>query len=459
MPDAEREGKPASLRSRDHLVLVLECDQPLAGSARYAISDVDEVALGRGSRRSADRRLDGGHRALEIRVPSRAMSASHARLYRDGEEWIIQDLKSTNGTRVNGKPVTRHRVRPGDCIEAGRVVFFLLRALDVPGAADLDVEPPGAREGTPAATGTLLPSLCEVFAELARVAPSTLPVLILGETGTGKELVSRELHRSSGRTGALVPVNCAALPDTLFEAQLFGHSRGAFSGAIRAEPGLVRAADKGTLFLDEVGDLPLPAQAALLRTLQEREVLPIGNARPVAVDVRVVSATHRDLDAMVAAGAFREDLLARLRGHVLRLPALRERRADLGLIVGAILRVAAGHRAAHLAIDPAAAAGIFSYAWPANVRELEQTLRRACMLATENVLRPEHFPAAMLAPARQMVDEDPREVLVRGLKQHRGNVAAVARSLGKAPTQIFRWMRRFGIDPNAFRPGLPGNEP
>jgi transcriptional regulator of acetoin/glycerol metabolism len=184
----------------------------------------------------------------------------------------------------------------------------------------------------------------------------------------------------------------------------------------------------------------------------------VGSVRPVAVDVRVVAATHRDLDAMVVAGTFREDLLARLRGHVLRLPGLRDRRADLGLIVAAILRTATGRRAERVAIDPAAATAIFAHAWPANIRELEQTLRRACMLATDDVLRREHFPAAVFAPSRQPVDDDPREAIVQGLKQHRGNVAAVARSLGKAPTQIHRWMRRYGIDPNAFRQGSQGDE-
>jgi transcriptional regulator of acetoin/glycerol metabolism len=145
-------------------------------------------------------------------------------------------------------------------------------------------------------------------------------------------------------------------------------------------------------------------------------------------------------------------------GHVLRLPALRDRRADLGLIVAAILRAAAGARAGRIKIEPRAATALFTYAWPANIRELEQGLRRACMLATDDVLRLGHFPSALAAPPPPAANESPREALIRGLTLHRGNVAAVARSLGKGPTQIHRWMRRFGIDPNAFRDAPPGDD-
>src|SRR6185295_15519822 len=170
------------------------------------------------------------------------------------------------------------------------------------------------------------------LALLTRLAPSRLPILVRGESGSGKELAARTIHALSKRRGPLVSVNCGALPAALAEAELFGARRGAFSGAVEDRPGLVRTADGGTLFLDEIADLPLPAQAALLRFVQEGEVRSLGAHHTAKVDVRIIAATHRDLDAMISKETFRPDLVARLRGHALAMPALRERREDLGVI-------------------------------------------------------------------------------------------------------------------------------
>src|SRR5262249_29775805 len=214
--------------------------------------------------------------------------------------------------------------------------FFVFRNTPVEREAASDITDADLRVGAPALM-TFDGALAERYATLERVAPTEVSVLLQGETGTGKELVARALHQMSGRSGAFVAVNCGALPPNLIEAELFGHRRGAFTGATGERLGLVRAADAGTLFLDEVGELPASSQAAFLRVLQEREVVPVGVDHPVKVDVRLCSATLRDLDALVASGQFRRDLYARLFGLTIVLPPLRQRRVDLGLLTRRLL--------------------------------------------------------------------------------------------------------------------------
>src|SRR5258706_3125017 len=214
-----------------------------------------------------------------------------------------------------------------------------------------DLLAPGAALGME----TLLPALAREFAAFVEIARSMVPVLISGETGTGKGVLAGALHSLSAREGAFVGVHCAALPASLIESSLFGHKRGAFSGAISDEVGLLRSADRGTVLLDELGELPLGAQVMLLRVLQESEVVPVGASRPVKIDVRVVAATHRDLNELVREGMFREDLIARITGFICRLPPLRERIEDLGHIIAALLRRISGERAASVTFSPDAA--------------------------------------------------------------------------------------------------------
>jgi transcriptional regulator with PAS, ATPase and Fis domain len=307
---------------------------------------------------------------------------------------------------------------------------------------------------------TLLPELEESHAALVRVArKSTVPILLLGATGSGKEVLAREVHAQSQRTGPFIAVNCGALPAALVESLLFGHVKGAFSGAARDELGFVRSAEGGTLFLDEIGDLPAASQAALLRVLQEHEVIPVGATRALPVDLRVVAATHRPLDAIADGSTFRSDLLARLRGYTHRLPALRDRREDLGIILADILASVAGERAARLTLTPEAARALLAYAWPLNIRELQQAMASAVALAIEDVIDAKHLPPELFAPQSSAVAEAPasskddalRDQLVALLHAHKGNVTAVARAMGKAPAQIHRWMRRFAIEPDVYR--------
>jgi transcriptional regulator with PAS, ATPase and Fis domain len=310
---------------------------------------------------------------------------------------------------------------------------------------------------------TLLPELEEGYAALARVVRrSASPILLLGPTGSGKEVLAREVHTQSGRPGAFVPVNCGALPRTLVESMLFGHVRGAFSGAERDEPGFVRAADRGTLLLDEIGDLPASSQAALLRVLQEREVVPVGATRATKVDVRIVAATHRPLPALIASGDFRGDLLARLKGYTHRLLSLRERMADFGVLLADVLQQIEGG-APRLTLAPDAARALLTYEWPHNIRELYQVMGSAVALAGDDVLEVRHLPTELLAPAIAPADGPAesegsddlalRDQLVVLLHEHRGNITAVARAMGKGPTQIHRWTRRFQIDVEAYRKG------
>jgi transcriptional regulator with GAF, ATPase, and Fis domain len=271
----------------------------------------------------------------------------------------------------------------------------------------------------------------------------------MGETGTGKEVVARAIHQLSARSGAFVAVNCSAVPANLVESQFFGHRRGAFSGAVESSLGWVRSADRGTLFLDEIADLPLPAQGALLRVLQEQEVVPVGEQRPIPVDVRVCAATHGDLEARAADGRFRPDLLMRIQGYTLQLPPLRERREDLGLILGALVRKLS-RRPESVTLDAAAANAMFDHGWPGNIRELEKCLETALVLAKGGEIRSEHLrlsKAAKSAPP----PADLRAQLARLLEAHDGNVTAVAREMGKARFQIQRWMRKFDLKAGAFR--------
>jgi transcriptional regulator with PAS, ATPase and Fis domain len=281
-----------------------------------------------------------------------------------------------------------------------------------------------------------------------------LPLVLLGETGTGKEVAARRIHALSQRPGPFVAVNCGALAPNLVEAELFGHRRGAFTGATENRPGFARTAHRGTLFLDEIGDLPPAAQVTLLRLLQEGEVVPIGDSLPVPVDVRVLAATHRDLGG----GRLREDLLARLSGLTVALPPLRERREDLGLLIAALLRRAG---AGASIFTPEAARALLRHRWPQNVRELQMALQASVLLAAGGPVELGHLPPTVRSAAvdRPVPEELPlsegeqglRAELVAQLGAHAGNVAAVARAMGKGRMQIHRWLLRFGLDLRDYR--------
>ncbi len=431
-----------------YLFVLFEADGPLAGGSRHLLDGVREVTLGRGAARTVER--SGDH--LVLRFPDRRMSSVHARIEL-GPMAMVFDPGSKNGTFVGDRRVDQHPLRDGEILQLGHT--FLLYRSALPPVPDRgpDVSSEDL-SGLPPGLATLSPPWAVQTAQLAPIAASGVPVLLLGETGTGKELIVRAIHEASGRKGPLVAVNCGALPDTLVESELFGYRKGAFSGATEDRPGLVRSADRGTLFLDEIGDMLLASQVALLRVLQEGEVLAVGATKPVRVNLRVVAATHHRVRELVASGRFREDLLARLSGFVMDLPPLRSRREDLGLLVAALLPRVAGAKARQLSFSMNAARAMLSHRWPLNVRELERALEAAAVLSPDGVIQREHLPPGVGGEPAPPDDTDQelgredralRAKLLLLLEQHDGNISAVARDLGKARMQVRRWMRRFGI--------------
>jgi transcriptional regulator with GAF, ATPase, and Fis domain len=328
-----------------------------------------------------------------ICVPEQAVSRQHARIYAKDDRWFLQDLGSRNGTMVDGAYVTEIELEPNHEIRIGDAIFkFVDAGVEKCVAYRIDGRVAGDRKAklfTELVGGA---QIDHIAADIERIAPTELSAVILGETGTGKEVVARGIHRLSGRRGSLQAINCAAIPHNLLESELFGYRRGAFSGADRDKPGLIKLADQGTLFLDEIGDMPLDAQAKLLRVLQSHEVFPLGATTPERVDIRVVCATHRDLYQYVKEGKFRGDLLARLNEHVVRLPPLRERKEDIFLLARTF---GARYGRPNLELSFSFIVALLHYDWPFNVRELESCIKRAVALTDGAQLDSVHLPDAI----------------------------------------------------------------
>ena len=303
----------------------------------------------------------------------------------------------------------------------------------------------------------------DLLRQAKRVADSDASVLIFGESGTGKELLARAIHRASPRRErAFVAVNCGAIPEPLLESELFGHTRGAFTGAVQAHKGLFQTADGGTVFLDEIGDMPLALQVKLLRVLQEGEVRPVGANEPIAVDVRVISATHRDLDAQKDTGQFREDLYYRLNVVSLKLPSLAERREDIPLLAAHFLRrLADRYKRPVPALAPEAMALLVAAPWPGNVRQFLNLLEQAVALVptavipaslVQNALRED---ASALVPFEEARKEFERDYLVRLLKITGGNVSQAAALAKRNRTEFYKLLQRHHLEPSMFKEAKP----
>jgi len=428
------------------LVQLLRAEDLRLPSTRHWLEDCTEVRIHRARTPSA--RREGTTLTLGLADPYASNQHLIARLTPAG--FVISDEGSTNGTFVDGR-----RLEPGEerALEEGLVevghTFFHFRS-DVRGTRD---SPADADPDDPL---TFHPQFAMALAATGRLARRAHDVLIAGDSGVGKEVLARWLHRISERKAGLVAVNCAAVPEALLESELFGHVKGAFSGAVSDRPGLLRAAHQGTLLLDEVGDMPLALQAKLLRVIEDRRVRPVGSEDEVQVDVQIIAATHRDLRALVEAGRFREDLLARLGLLPLRVPPLRARREDMGLLVRRIVKeVPRGLERVRFELE--ALRILLLHPWPLNVRELRRTLLAAIDLAGADegasvLVGPQHLPAALeRAPSPRATaalsdaDRELRGRLVSLLARHRGNVAAVARDLGKPRTGVQRLMARLGV--------------
>lgn len=299
---------------------------------------------------------------------------------------------------------------------------------------------------------TAAPEMLKVTRTIERVAPADVSVMLLGASGTGKELLARGLHEASGRRkGAFIAINCAAIPETLLESELFGHEKGAFTGAVKTTEGKIEQAQGGTLFLDEVGDIPLALQVKLLRFLQERVIERIGGRKPIAVDTRIVCATHQDVDAMIADGRFRDDLYYRLAEIVVRIPSLAERTGDAGLLARHFLKkYAKAMNSGVTSLAPDARAAIDAWGWPGNVRELENRMKRAVIMAEGKAITAADLDLAGDAEPEPLNLKAVRETADRAAIRHalaraEGNISNTAKLLGVSRPTLYDLLKSYDL--------------
>ncbi|PTL77158.1 AAA family ATPase [Vitiosangium sp. GDMCC 1.1324] len=338
----------------------------------------------------------------DLRLTDRSVSRQHARLFLDGGEVRIADLKSHNGLRVNGQPLGETvTLQPGDVVSIGEVHLVLYAASDSP---TLPSQGAHVTPATHLALGerTVVvadPAMLRLYELIRRLAASELPVLILGETGSGKENAAFAVHHWSRRSDKpFVALNCAAIAETLVESELFGHEKGAFTGAAASKPGLLETADGGTVFLDEAGELPPAVQAKLLRVLETRRFLRVGSTREREIDIRIVAATHRNLEKEVEAGRFRKDLFFRLGVATVVLPPLRDRPREVRVLAEHFIAAAcAASGRQPLSLAPETLAVLEHYGWPGNVRELKNAMEYVAATVTEAVVESRHLPEKILA--------------------------------------------------------------
>jgi two-component system response regulator AtoC len=381
-----------------------------------------------------------------VRIDDPMASRSHACLH-VGDVMELEDVGSVNGTRVKDQPVRqgeRVPIKLGETIQIGSCVLIIQRRTTRPELLRPEtLRDEGALRTSQAGPAPELGEAMRRVNELAsRAAAGTINVLITGETGVGKELMAESVHRKSPRRdGPYVCLNCAALSETLLESELFGHERGAFTGALQAKPGLLETAGGGTVFLDEVGELSLATQAKLLRVIETRETTRLGSVRPRRIDVRFISATNRDLEAEVSKGTFRQDLYFRLHGITLTIPPLRARKEEIRPLADTFVR----QICRDLGRQPPAIPGslitlLESYAWPGNIRELKNMMERAVLLCAGPALEREHLPMEKLTPVSGMpvrtdsdrisVPSTERDRIVAALAACAGNQSRAAALLG-----------------------------
>ena len=441
-------------------LLMVEDDMGLQKQMRWSFDQYDVVfAQDRESAIAQLRRHEPAVMTLDLGLPPEPDTPA------EGFRTLEQVLSLAPATKVIALTGQNDRANAVRAIALGAHDFFakpfdadvlglvIERAFRV---ADLEAEMRRLRD---AQAGSVLgglitrdPGVLKVVRQVERLAPTDASVLILGESGTGKELIARALHELGPRKARrFVAINCAAIPEALLESELFGHEKGAFTGATKTTVGKVETADGGTLFLDEVGDLPLSLQAKLLRFLQERIIERVGGRAEIAVDVRVVCATHRNLREQIAQGSFREDLFYRLAEMVLTIPPLRERAGDALLLAHAFVqRFARQHNRDRLALREDALDAIASHRWPGNVRELENCIKRAVIMADGNAITAEDLgldapedPA--LFNLRQVRDEAEKQAVLKVMARVDGNIARAAELLGVSRPTLYDLLNRFGL--------------
>jgi transcriptional regulator with PAS, ATPase and Fis domain len=399
-----------------------------------------------------DGRLTVGRaEGCEVRLLDDAVSRRHATIH-GGRPPRIEDLESANGTYLGGGRLAPHvpaAVLPGSLIEIGDAVLVVR-----------EVHGDEREPAPPSREVALDPPMVRVYEAVDRVAPSTLPVLLLGETGAGKGLVASAIHRRSPRADRpFVRVNCAAIADSLLESELFGHERGSFTGAVQAKPGLLESADTGTLLLDEIGDLPPATQAKLLHAIEHGEVLRVGSVKPLPIDIRVIAATNRDLPALVAAERFRQDLFFRINGVTITVPPLRDRPAEIRALASGFLEEASALMGRPTpVITDGAMRLLLAYRWPGNVRELRNAMVRAALFAEAGRIGEEHFELAAGAATdpperepstlRARVRALEKQKIIEALDRCRNNQVETAKVLGISRGTLRSRMRELGMLPS-----------
>ena len=419
-----------SMARRGRTVLSRRCSvvYPIEHAAVYSLDTMGAV-VGRQPQGDTtitleDGQVSGSHAALEF------VEASNT--------FRLHDLGSKNRTYLNGRHLKApEHLQSGAVIRVGGTMLVFS-----------EIAPKCAFE-MPSGTSLAL-AHAQALADLT--APSSLPVLVTGPTGAGKEVLARRIHDASGRSGRFVAINCATFSRELIGSELFGHTKGAYSGAAQSRPGLFAAAHGGTLFLDEIAELPLDQQSMLLRALQEKQIRPIGSDHDVAVDVRVLAATHKDLEQLEAAGQFRADLSARLAGVTIVLPGLSQRREEILSLFAQFL----GQGAAPLSLE--AAEALLIYSWPKNIRELMHAASGAKLFAQNaNQTDLQYLPTAVQRHWRVLegpTDEKAqpsKEELEVLLVEHKGNVTKIAQGLGKHRAQINRWLKAYHLTAEDYR--------
>jgi DNA-binding NtrC family response regulator len=425
-------------------------------------------------------KIGRGHEA-DLQLPDPSVSRLHAKVFRVGRQYFLADLRSRNGTHADGKRITQLALEDGVMFQVGpfRIHFHLPvsgssageEATVPPGTVSpaidsVDVEPVPAPRRTSGSTVTVeapfgliggSPHVRKLIATIRRVAASEVPVLIEGETGSGKELVARGIHDASvRRERPFIVVNCGAISPELIESELFGHERGAFTGATAQRKGAFELANNGTIFLDEIGELPLSLQPKLLRVLEQKEVKRVGGNDMLLADVRILAATNRNLREEVARKAFREDLYFRVGAITVPIPPLRDRREDVAPIARHFLLGMANSISGPVpGLSPAALDSLISHDWPGNVRELRNAIQRAVVMAEGRELAGPDFSFLRRAANPEVETETPsglsrweraeRTNILGELARQMGNKTKTARELGIAKSTLFEKLKKYGI--------------
>jgi two-component system response regulator AtoC len=414
--------------------------------SRYSLGAKRQLSIGRGE-------------DCDIVLRDPLASRLHAVLH-VGATLELEDRGSRNGSALKHQalpPGGRATVAVGESMQIGRALLVLQRA------ASKSLEPAAPVAGFVLADRAMR----EVHGLVRQLGPGSLSVLITGETGVGKEVVAAALHRASGArsSGPYVRINCAALTEALFESELFGHERGSFTGALRAKPGLLEVADGGTAFLDEVAELPLPAQAKLLRVLESGELLRVGSIKPQAIDVRFVCATNRDLELEVERGNFRQDLFFRLAGCTIFVPPLRERPDELVALAGTFAAAAASRLERPTPhVSDAALSKLRAYGWPGNIRELKNAIEHAVLRSSSGCIEPGDLPQGVLSPGPRRLSPYPgssawaptiaagrpgetaeRERILAALSECNGNQTRAAERLGMPRRTLVAKLGVYGL--------------